>query len=127
VDAHLDAGPTRTTTTRTTSTSQLLVMRTVTQNLDAGEERPVMRSIAKLHIPTAISVLMRNVRSATRTVNALRLSVEPGQQTTELTARVTPVADDVISMSDAPIAMVNASTVQTDPNRPDALAAKPDT
>ena len=60
---------------------------------------------------------MQNVSSATRTVNALRLGVKAGQLTTELTARATPVVDDVISMSDAQIATVNASTALTDPNR----------
>ena len=123
VDAYLDAGAMHTTFTRTT----LLVMGTVMQNLDAGEERPEKSSIVKPHIPTASSVPMRNVSSATRTVNALRLSVKAGQLTTELTARATPVVDDVISMSDAQIATVNASTALTDPNRRAALAAKADT
>ena len=100
MDAHLDAGTTSTTSTRTT----LLVMGTVMQNLDAGEERPEKSSIVKPHIPTASSVPMRNVSSATRTVNELRLSVKAGQLTTELTARATPVVDDVISMNDAQIA-----------------------
>ena len=83
-------------------------------------------SIVKPHIPTASSVPMRNVGSATKTVNALRLSVEPGQLTKELTSRATPVAYDVISMSDAQIATANASTALTDPNKPVALAAKAD-
>ena len=123
MDAHLDAGTTSTTSTRTT----LLVMGTVMQNLDAGEERPEKSSIVKPHIPTASSVPMRNVSSATRTVNELRLSVKAGQLTTELIARATPVVDDVISMNDAQIATVNASTALTDTNRPAALAAKADT
>ena len=78
--------------TRTT----LLVIGTVMQNLDAGEERPEKSSIVKPHIPTASYVPMRNVSIATRTVNELRLSVTAGQLTTELTARATPVVDDVI-------------------------------
>ncbi len=60
MDAHLDAEATRTTTTRTTPTSQLLAPQTVMMHLNAGEERPVVPlvlqriSIVKLHIPLLV-------------------------------------------------------------------------